>query len=68
MSKKHPAVTITMIDRYLTHLREQERDLSRLADILGHSSIVTTRIYTAESGAIHARQMGRLGRLGLVIT
>mgnify|MGYP000025351311 FL=1 len=65
MSKKHPAVTITMIDRYLTHLREQERDLSRLADILGHSSIVTTRIYTAESGAIHARQMGRLG---LVIT
>lgn len=65
MSKKHPAVTITMIDRYSTHLREQERDLSRLADILGHSSIVTTRIYTAESGAIHARQMGRLG---LVIT
>ena len=65
MSKKHPAVTITMIDRYLTHLRELERDLSRLADILGHSSIVTTRIYTAESGAIHARQMGRLG---LVIT
>lgn len=65
MSKKHPAVTITMIDRYLTHLREQERDLSRLADILEHSSIVTTRIYTAESGAIHARQMGRLG---LVIT
>ena len=38
-----------------------ERDLSRLADILGHSSIVTIRIYTAESGAIHARQMGRLG-------
>ena len=42
-----------------------EKDLSRLADILGHSSIVTTRIYTAESGALHARQMGRLG---LVIT
>lgn len=42
-----------------------ERDLSRLADILGHSSIVTTRIYTAESGTIHVRQMGRLG---LVIT
>ena len=37
-----------------------EKDLSRLADILGHSSIVTTRIYTAESGAVHARQMGRL--------
>ena len=42
-----------------------EKDLSRLADILGHSSLTTTRIYTAESGSIHARQMGRLG---LVIT
>lgn len=42
-----------------------EHDLSRLADILCHSSIVTTRIYTAESGTVHARQMGRLG---LVIT
>lgn len=42
-----------------------EHDLSRLADILGHSNIVTTRIYTAESGTVHARQMGRLG---LVIT
>lgn len=34
-----------------------ERDLSRLADILGHSSVSTARIYTAESGAVHARQM-----------
>lgn len=42
-----------------------ERDLSRLADILGHSSLTTTRIYTAESGSIHACQMGRLG---LIIT
>lgn len=42
-----------------------EKDLSRLADILGHSNLTTTRIYTAESGTIHARQMGRLG---LVIT
>ena len=42
-----------------------ERDLSRLADILGHSSVTTTRIYTAESGSIHARQ---IGRLGLVVT
>lgn len=38
-----------------------ERDLSRLADILGHSNINTTRIYTAESGAIHLRQMEHLG-------
>lgn len=38
-----------------------EKDLSRLADILGHSNINTTRIYTAESGAVHAAQMERLG-------
>lgn len=42
-----------------------EKDLSRLADILGHSSVNTTRIYTAESGIVHARQVGRLG---LVVT
>lgn len=38
-----------------------EKDLSRLADILGHSSVNTTRIYTAESGIVHARQMERMG-------
>lgn len=43
----------------------QERDLSWLADILGHSNVSTTRIYTAESGAVHAKQMERMG---LVIT
>ena len=37
-----------------------EKDLSRLADILGHANLGTTRIYTAESGAVHARQMERL--------
>ena len=37
-----------------------ERDLSRLADILGHSSVNTTRIYTAESGAVHARQIEQM--------
>ena len=42
-----------------------EKDLSRLADILGHSNVNTTRIYTAESGAVHARQVERLG---LVLT
>ena len=38
-----------------------ERDLSRLADILGHSSVNTTRIYTVESGSVHARQVERIG-------
>ena len=37
-----------------------DHDLSRLADILGHSNISTTRIYTAECGAVHAQQMERL--------
>nr|WP_325178954.1 tyrosine-type recombinase/integrase [uncultured Oscillibacter sp.] len=44
---------------------DMEKDLSRLADILGHSSVTTTRIYTAESGSVHARQMERMG---LVLT
>ena len=37
-----------------------EHDIVRLADILGHSSINTTRIYTIESGQTHRRQMERL--------
>ena len=32
----------------------------RLADILGHSSIATTRIYTMESGENHARQLEKM--------
>lgn len=42
-----------------------EKDLSRLADILGHTSVSTTRIYTIESGAVHR---GQMERMGLVIT
>lgn len=42
-----------------------EKDLSRLADILGHSNVNTTRIYTMESGTVHAHQ---IERLGLIIT
>lgn len=37
------------------------RDVVKLADVLGHSSIETTRIYLISTGAEHARQMGRLG-------
>lgn len=37
------------------------RDIVKLADILGHSSIETTRIYLISSGETHARQMERLG-------
>lgn len=40
---------------------QMEKDLSRLADLLGHSNISTTRIYTMESGAEHKRQIEKLG-------
>ena len=39
----------------------KKRDIVRLADILGHSSIDTTRIYTIESGEIHRKQIQSLG-------
>ena len=37
------------------------KDISRLADLLGHSSINTTRIYTISSGHEHQRQIEQLG-------
>ena len=40
-----------------------QKDIVRLADILGHSSIETTRIYTIESGEIHKMQLQKLGLL-----
>ena len=36
------------------------KDVVRLADILGHSSVDTTRIYTARSGKEERRQLGQL--------
>lgn len=38
-----------------------EKDLSRLADILGHSNVNTTRIYTLVNGDEQARQINLLG-------
>ncbi len=40
-----------------------QKDIVRLADILGHSSVNTTRIYTIETGEVHRRQMQKLGLL-----
>ena len=37
------------------------RDIAKLADILGHSSIETTRIYLVASGTEHRRELDRLG-------
>lgn len=38
-----------------------ERDIAKLADILGHSSIDTTRIYIMTTGTEHRRKIERLG-------
>lgn len=37
------------------------RDVAKLADVLGHSSIETTRIYLISTGAEHRKQLDRLG-------
>lgn len=38
-----------------------EKDVAKLADILGHSNIETTRIYIKESGAQHRKLMEKVG-------
>ena len=42
-----------------------QKDIVRLADILGHSSVNTTRIYTMETGEIHRMKIQKLGLLRL---
>ena len=34
-----------------------EKDIAKLADILGHSNVNTTRIYIISSGSEHKRKM-----------
>ena len=40
-----------------------EKDIVRLADVLGHSNVNTTRIYTMETGEIHRKQMQKIAVL-----
>lgn len=40
-----------------------EKDLVRLADLLGHSSVNTTRIYTMETGNEHRIRLERVEKL-----
>lgn len=40
-----------------------EKDLLRLADILGHASVNTTRIYTMETGRQHMKLLERVSRV-----
>lgn len=44
-----------------------QKDIVRLADILGHSSVNTTRIYTIENGNIHRMQIQELGLVRMKI-
>ena len=37
-----------------------EKDIARLADLLGHSNIATTRFYTMVSGKEHEKQINRM--------
>ena len=46
---------------FATAFYRASRDIVKLADVLGHSSIETTRIYLLTSGAEHQRQLERLG-------
>jgi len=38
-----------------------EKDIAKLADVLGHSNIETTRIYIMSTGVEHRRQIERMG-------
>lgn len=40
---------------------EIDKDIAKLADVMGHSSISTTRIYMISTGEEHRRQLERLG-------
>lgn len=40
-----------------------EKDIVRLADLLGHSSINTTRIYTVDSGIRHRKSLEQVNRV-----
>lgn len=46
---------------FATAFYRVSRDIVKLADVLGHSSIETTRIYLISTGAEHQRQPDRLG-------
>ena len=46
---------------FATAFYRMSRDIVKLADVLGHSCIETTRIYLMTSGTEHQRQLERLG-------
>lgn len=46
---------------FATVFYRTSQDIVKLADLLGHSSVDTTRIYLQTAGAEHVRQLERLG-------
>ena len=69
MKKLCPAAGVPEEKAYPHNLRRlfarefygRHKDVVRLADVLGHASVNTTRIYTMESGAEHRRLVDGLG-------
>ena len=48
------------IDAVAVSFYRLEKDIAKLADLLGHASIETTRIYVMESAESHIRQIERM--------
>lgn len=46
---------------FATAFYKAYKDIAKLADILGHSSVETTRIYLVSTGEEHLRQLDQLG-------
>lgn len=49
-----------LLHLFATVFYRASRDIAKLADLLGHSSIDTTRLYLMTTGAEHARQLEQL--------
>ena len=66
LCKKAGVIATKVFPHNLRHLFARTfyracRDVAKLADVLGHSSIETTRIYLISTGIEHTRQIERLG-------
>ena len=48
---------------FATAFYKMEKDIAKLADLLGHSNINTTRIYIISSGVEHRKQIERMNLL-----
>ena len=65
LSKKAGVQPGKVFPHNLRHLFAQmfyreTRDVVKLADVLGHSSLTTTRIYLISTGAEHRRELEKL--------